>query len=580
MPCLRAFWAILLPAERQSAVVVFLLMLAGTLLEMLSIGLVVPALALLTGDAITLPAALRSWITATGVTASPRVILLALLALVAVYAAKSAFLLFTAYWSARFVRTAQANVSRRLFSLFLAKPWTFHLERNSAVLLHTMNETQNFAVVGVNLIQLLSELFVLVGLLALLLWMEPLGATVVAGTLGLAFWVFNSVVRPRATGWALVRQHHTQMFLKHVRQALGGAKEVKVRGCEREFLDQFRTHTDGSARMATRQSLAEQVPRLWFELLAVVALFLLAAVMVWQGRPMRALVPVLGLFATVAFRVLPSVTYAAVGVQRLRQYEPMLDTLRGYLADAEPAPLPEPAAGRPRSFLDVLRLERVSYRYPAGHEPALRDVDIEIPHGTTVGFIGGSGAGKSTLVDVVLGLLPPSSGRVTVDGVDIHDDLRGWQRIIGYVPQSIYLCDDTIRRNVAFGVPEKDIDDAAVGRALAAARLDELVASLPDGVDTLVGERGLRFSGGERQRIGIARGLYHDPQVLVLDEATSALDTDTERGVMAAVDALHGVKTVIIVAHRLSTVATCDVLHRLDAGRVVQSGPFSAIVTG
>jgi ABC-type multidrug transport system fused ATPase/permease subunit len=295
---------------------------------------------------------------------------------------------------------------------------------------------------------------------------------------------------------------------------------------------------------------------------------------------MRALVPVLGLFATVAFRVLPSVTYAAVGVQRLRQYEPMLDTLRGYLADAEPAPLPEPAAGRPRSFLDVLRLERVSYRYPAGHEPALSDVDIEIPHGTTVGFIGGSGAGKSTLVDVVLGLLPPSSGRVTVDGVDIRDDLRGWQRIIGYVPQSIYLCDDTIRRNVAFGVPEKDIDDAAVGRALAAARLDELVASLPDGVDTLVGERGLRFSGGERQRIGIARALYHDPQVLVLDEATSALDTDTERGVMAAVDALHGVKTVIIVAHRLSTVATCDVLHRLDAGRVVQSGPFSAIVTG
>jgi ATP-binding cassette, subfamily B, bacterial PglK len=353
---------------------------------------------------------------------------------------------------------------------------------------------------------------------------------------------------------------------------------VKLRGCERELLDQFRVHTEGSARMATRQSLAEQVPRLWFELLAVVALFILAAAMVWEGRPMRALVPMLGLFATVAFRVLPSVTYAAVGFQRLRQYEPMLESLREYLADEESVALS--AATRSRSFHDAIRLEKVSYRYPTGHEAVLHDVDIEIPHGMAVGIIGGSGAGKSTLVDVILGLLSPSSGRVLVDGIDIHDNLRGWQRLIGYVPQSIFLCDDTIRRNIAFGVPEKEIDDAAVRRAVTAAQLDEFVAGLPDGVQTRVGERGVRFSGGQRQRIGIARALYHDPEVLVLDEATSALDIDTEREVMAAVDSLHGVKTLIIVAHRLTTVANCDVLHRLDAGRVVQSGPFSAVVTG
>jgi ABC-type multidrug transport system fused ATPase/permease subunit len=233
----------------------------------------------------------------------------------------------------------------------------------------------------------------------------------------------------------------------------------------------------------------------------------------------------------------------------------------------------------PMPFCDSIVLENVRFRYPASRENVLDAVSIRIPHGASVGFVGGSGAGKSTLVDVILGLLPPSAGRVTVDGNDIHDNLRGWQDTIGYVSQTIYLCDDSIRRNIAFGVPEKDIDDGAVKRALKAAQLDEFVTSLPAGADTFVGERGVRLSGGQRQRIGIARALYHDPKVLVLDEATSALDIDTEKGVMAAVNALHGTKTLIIVAHRLTTVADCDTLYRLDKGRVVQSGTFAEVIT-
>ena len=190
---------------------------------------------------------------------------------------------------------------------------------------------------------------------------------------------------------------------------------------------------------------------------------------------------------------------------------------------------------------------------------------------------GGSGAGKSTLIDIILGLLPPTAGCVSVDGVDIQGNLRGWQNLVGYVSQTIYLCDDTIRRNIAFGVPEKEIDDAAVRRALVSAQLDGFVDGLPEGVQTFVGERGVRLSGGQRQRIGIARALYRDPQVLVLDEATSALDSQTEREVMAAVNSLHGAKTLIIVAHRLSTVAECDLLFRLEGGRVIQSGTFAEV---
>jgi ABC-type multidrug transport system fused ATPase/permease subunit len=194
-----------------------------------------------------------------------------------------------------------------------------------------------------------------------------------------------------------------------------------------------------------------------------------------------------------------------------------------------------------------------------------------------VGLVGGSGAGKSTLVDVILGLLAPTSGRILVDGVDVATNVRGWQNLLGYVPQTIYLCDDTLRRNVAFGVPEERIDDEAVTRALRAAQLLDFVAGLPEGVETVVGERGVRLSGGQRQRIGIARALYHDPEVLVLDEATSALDNDTEAEVMSAVNALHGTKTLVLVAHRLTTVSGCDLLYRLENGRVVRSGSFAEV---
>ncbi|MFM8802532.1 MAG: ATP-binding cassette domain-containing protein, partial [Planctomycetia bacterium] len=235
---------------------------------------------------------------------------------------------------------------------------------------------------------------------------------------------------------------------------------------------------------------------------------------------------------------------------------------------------------QPLRFREAIALEAVSYRYPRSDQTVLDSVSLTIPHGGSVGFVGGSGAGKSTLVDVILGLLPPTAGRVAVDSVDIQANLRGWQDRVGYVSQTIYLCDDSIRRNVAFGVPEEAIDEQAVRRALAAARLDAFVDGLPDGADTRVGERGVRLSGGQRQRIGIARALYHDPQVLVLDEATSALDTETEQEVMAAVNALHGTKTLIIVAHRLSTVSDCDRLYRLDGGRVVASGTVAEVFPG
>lgn len=574
---LRQVWSIILPGQRRRTLIVLLCMLAGTALEMLTVGLVVPVLAFMTSDGASLPLPLQRLIDGLGATSSPQALLIVLVCLVVLFSFKSVFVLLVSYVQARYVRSVQADVSQRLFSAVMAQPWTFHMQRNSATIVHAVEESQTFSQACTHLLQVVSETLVGLGLLGLLFWWEPVGAAIVGATLLLTVWLLNRTVRSHSRRWAKSHQHHKHLLRQQVQQGLGGMKEVKMYGCEQEFTDDFRKHSEASARMATLQWMVEQTPRPVFEVLAVVTLLVLTVVATFQGVTITSLLPILGLYVTVAFRMLPSINQASISAQRLRHAEPMIASLAHHLELARPLPPLGPAA--PLPFRDRIRLRGVFFRYPQAAKDVLRDIQIDIPYGAAVGFIGGSGAGKSTLVDVLLGLLPPTSGSVTVDGVDIRENLRGWQKIIGYVPQSIYLLDGSIRRNVAFGVPAHLIDDAAVLRALTAAQLDEFVRGLPDGIETVVGERGARLSGGQRQRVAIARALYHDPQVLVLDEATSSLDNETEREVMAAVEALHGTKTLIIVAHRLSTVSHCDVLHRVEAGRIVHSGRFADVAT-
>ena len=299
--------------------------------------------------------------------------------------------------------------------------------------------------------------------------------------------------------------------------------------------------------------------------------------MIVRGKPLDALVPTLGLFGVAAFRLMPSAARMMGSLQVMRYNLPVVNTLYRELHIFDTSP-PFQRERELLRFANALVLDRVGFSYPNTETPTLRDVSLSITRGTSVGFVGGSGAGKSTLVDVILGLLKPATGRVLVDGIDIQTNLRGWQDQVGYVPQTIYLTDDTLVRNVAFGLPDDQIDKSAVRRAIQAAQLEEFVNELPAGLETLVGERGVRLSGGQRQRIGIARALYHDPPILVLDEATSSLDTANEQGVMAAVNALHGNKTLIIVAHRVSTVAHCDRLFRIEQGTLVEEGTFDKVM--
>jgi ABC-type multidrug transport system fused ATPase/permease subunit len=575
----RQLWEILNEEQRRDALILLGLSVIGMLMETLGVGLVIPAMAIMTErDLAHRYPGLAPALHRLGDPGQARLVGMGMLTLVAVYASKALYLGALAWRQMRFVYGVQAELSERLFTNYLRQPYVFHLQRNSAQLIrNAVTETNLLAqVVLVAGLSVLAEGLVALGIVGLMLLVEPLGTLAVIGVLGSAVWLFHHTSQGWIARWGAARQEHEGRRIQHLQQGLGGAKDVKLLGREQEFLTEFGRHNTGYARVGGRFGFLTQLPRLWLEFLAVSGLAALVLVMLWHGRSVESLLPALGLFGVGAFRLMPSANRVLSGVQNMRYGMPVVGMLHAELRDLPPTAAP--ARGQPLRFEDALRMENVTVQYPAGERPALRSVTLEIPRGSAVGFIGSTGAGKSTLVDTLLGLLAPASGRVTVDAVDIQGNLRGWQDQIGYVPQSIFLTDDTLRRNVAFGVPEEQIDDAAVRRVIRAAQLESMVSEFGDGLATFVGERGIRLSGGQRQRIGIARALYHDPAVLVLDEATSSLDTETEREVMETVRALQGDRTLIIVAHRLSTVAHCDHLYRLERGAVVEQGDAATML--
>ena len=535
-------------------------------LETLGVGLVIPVIALITDENLTTRyPRLQPTLAYFGNPPQSTLIVGAMLSLVGIYLVKAVFLGLMFWRQSQFAFELQVSISQRLFTIYLRQPYMFHLQRNSATLISNATQEINQFTFGVVLpgMGLVTESLVILGLAFLLLAAQPAGALVVVITLGGAALAFHKFTQSKVASWGIARQRHEALRIQHLQQGLGGAKDVKLLGREDDFLNQFKNHSEESAASGQRITALAQLPRLWIELLAMIGLASIVLIMVAQGKSIGAIAPTLGLFTAAAFRLMPSVNRVLTYTQSIRYGLATANTLCTELNLNSPA---SQATFDTAAHWQEITLKNVCFTYPNASSPTLRHISLAIQRGETVGFVGPSGSGKSTLVDVVLGLLTPSVGTILVGDSDIQSNLRGWQRQIGYVPQSIYLVDDSLRRNVAFGLADDKIDDAAVARAIRFAQLEEFVLTLPEGLETVVGERGTRLSGGQRQRIGIARALYHDPSVLVLDEATSALDTATEQGVMEAITALRGSKTILIVAHRLSTVQHCDRMYRLEFG--------------
>ncbi len=570
---------IILPAEQRQMIVLCVFLLFGTVLEIMGVGLVIPAIASMTQpDLATSYPQLEPLLNFLGHPSQVQLIAFGMLTLIGFYLLKTLFLTLIVWKQNKFTYGLQASLSARLFRGYLQQSWAFHLRNNSAGLISNVtNEVNVFiSMVLQPFVLLLTEGSVLLGIIVLLVLLEPLGTLVSISLFGGAIFAFQRTVRARTLRWGELRQRHDAFRVKNLHQGLGAVKDVKLLGREKDFIAQYGFHNEGSASVNKKQKIVSEVPRLWIELFAVMALGVLVFVMLFQNKPLDVFMPTLGLFAAAAFRIMPSLTRLLSGVQNFRYGLPVLERLPKEISAFQPTPIVSKKVFKPLET--ALALESIEYQYFGASTKALSQINLLIKRGMSVGFVGSSGAGKSTLVDVILGLLEPTAGQIKVDGVNIQTNLRAWQNQLGYVPQTIYLTDDTLRRNIAFGLPEEEIDDKSVLRAIKAAQLDEFLETLPEGLETSVGERGIRLSGGQRQRIGIARALYHDPAVLVLDEATSALDTATEKAVMEAVNALHGEKTLLIVAHRVSTVANCDWIYRMEKGKIVDEGSFEHVL--
>jgi len=576
----KKVWRLLLIKEKRQLILLLFMMFIGMGLETLSVGLILPVIGFLSDEsALTQFPALNYLLEFLGKQNTEILIVWAMILLLLVYVIKNVFLAMLAWVQVSFISEVKARLSQTLFKLYLEQPYTFHLNRNSAHLIRNAF-SEIGTIVGAGLqpaLYLITEGLVLIGITILLLKIEPFGILVMVSILGLTGLVFYKVTRGKLHKWGESKHIHEGMRIQHLQEGLGGVKDIKLLGREDEFLENYAHHNFGSAKIQRNQSMLQHIPRLSIEVLAICSLIILVLIMRSRGGEMEDILPVTAVFLAAAFRLMPSFNRILTALQQIKYGLYAVESLYNEFNLLSNKALVEPQVAKFK-FIDNISFNNVTFSYHGNNENVLNNISFAIKKGDSVGIVGGSGAGKSTLANILLGLIKPNTGNVSVDNNDINCFLRDWQDTLGYVPQDIYLTDDSLRRNIAFGLSEEHIDNNAVSEALKMAQLEEFVTTLPNGINTVIGERGIRLSGGQRQRIGIARALYNDPSVLVLDEATSALDLETEKGVMESVEFLHGNKTIIIIAHRLSTVENCDTLVRIEKGELKQIGTYKEVI--
>ena len=570
------------PGDRLRVFGLLLVVLLGSTLEILGIGVFLPFMRIVGQPEAMLDhprfgPVLRNL----GVVDREGIILAASLSLVLLFAFKNLYLALQWRLLYRFIYRRMALVSEQIFRGYLLSPYTFHLERNTAELIRNISwEVKHaFANVFKPIIVVSAESAVTIGVIGMLFLVNPLAALAGLLVIGLLSWGIFRLSKQKLSRLGAVRGEEQTNKYQLMQHGLGAIREIRVLGREDYFLERFH-RSEGRYVHALRDSqLLAQYPRLAIEMIAVAMLGSITAFLLLSGQQFADALAILVVFAVAVIRLVPAASRITAGVNQIRFYAPSVGIVQADRRHATEAAEQSRAlnSGAAIAFRQALAFESVSYQYPEAPGPAIRELDLTIRRGGRVGFVGSSGAGKTTLMHLLLGLLQPTSGRIVIDGVDLKRNVGSWQRRIGYIPQELYLLDDTIRRNVAFGVPDEDIDDDAIWRALEAAQLSSAVGDLAQGLNSLTGERGARLSGGQAQRLAIARALYGDPEVLILDEATSALDYETEARIVSTLLDLPGARTLVIVSHRHRAVRDCDVIYRLDKGRIAAAGDLAEV---
>lgn len=498
-----------------------------------------------------------------------------------VYLVKNVFLMFQLTIHEKFVRKNQMEMQNNLMKSFMSRPYEFFLTAKSGEIIRIVStDTTTAFFTLTQLLQVFSEVIVTTILLITIFVISPfltitMGIVLFSITL-LVYAISKNRLKKVGDQQIQINSEMNQTLL----QSIQGIKEIKLMRREKFFQNNYAQAGKIYVRGMYISMLLSMVPRFILEASAMCSFFIIMAVMIYGGTDIATLLPIISAIAMAVVRILPSMNRISYSMAQMTYNEPAVDKLvenMKYLEYKNEEKINckslkdnDKFLSKNNLFSQGIQVENITYSYQTGHVPVLENASFEIKKGQSIGIVGASGAGKTTVVDIILGLLKPQNGCVKMDGKDIELDMDNWLSQIGYIPQSIFMLDGSIRENVAFGLPKEEIDDALVWKALREASLEEFVLSLPKQLDTEIGERGMRISGGQRQRIGIARALYSDPEILFFDEATSALDNETESAIMDSINHLHGSKTMIIIAHRLTTIENCDVVYRVADGKILK----------
>ena len=569
---------ILSKRQKRNVVGIGFMILIGAILETLGVSLIVPlAQAIMDAESLAQNRYVILIQDILHLEDMNQFVVVLLLTVVGVYVIKNLYLLGMNYVQARFVNNNQFLSVNYMLEEYLNRPYEFYLNADIPTVFRTVDsDVPKVFTVLMEFIQLMTEVVVAIFLCVVLVVVDPVMTFAIAIILLVMTVTIVKIVKPKLNKMGLETQTIQARMGKWRNQSIFGIKDVKILHKEKFFVDNFASHSAKAAAINSRYVVFNNAPRLLIETVCIGGLLSYMAIAIILGQQISELATQIMAFAVAAVRLMPSVNRINTHLTNIAYFAPSVDYVyanvdfRDYkeerrygstkIEDKEPIVVKE-----------SIRLNKIDYAYPNTDKLILEQADMEIPIGKSVGIIGPSGAGKTTAVDIIMGLLDVRSGTITCGGRNVMENYASWLSHIGYIPQTIYLTDDPIRDNIAFGVNRDEIDDERIWKVLEEAQLKEFVESLPEGLDTSVGERGVRISGGQRQRLGIARALYHNPEILVFDEATSALDTDTETAIMEAIDSFHGKKTLIIIAHRLRTIENCDMIFKVEDGKITET---------
>lgn len=566
--------------QKRKMVGLILIMLIGAILEALGVSMIIPVMnVVMEEDAVEKHEYLAVICNIFHIDNTTSLIVLVLAALIAIFTIKNIFLFIQQKIQLKFVYTNQFATSRRMMINFMERPYEYYLNADTSVIQRSItSDVNNMYGLILALLQLVSEGIVFFFLVVISLVADVWMSLTVTALLVTVLLIIKCILKPIMKRAGEENQEYYSGLYKWIDQSVMGIKEIKIANKESYFIHEYSKCGAGYVSAVQRYNLYNATPRLLIETIAIAGMIFYMMLQLTQGVDVKDIMPQIGVLAMVAMRLIPCANRINNHLTSIAYFEPFFmgvsDNLQEEIRD-ENINYDENAYVKSTEvekldIRDKIELKDITYKYPNTEVLIFNHADMEFPIGKSVGIVGTSGSGKTTVVDILLGLLKLQTGKILADNTEVREHYQSWLKNIGYIPQSIFMIDSTIRKNVAFGYADEDIDDDKVWRALREAQLDEFVKGLPEGLDTGIGERGIRISGGQRQRIGIARALFEDPEVLVLDEATSALDNETEAAIMDSINRLHGRKTLIIIAHRLQTIEKCDMVYRVEEGKVLR----------